>query len=63
MKSSKDGIETLNHPILGRRLDSDVIGMPEFLRGNIQRILEFQDLLFLLETHSTTILLYEAPSV
>lgn len=52
MKCSKDGIETLNHPILGRRPDSDVIGIPEFLRGNIQRILEFQDLLFLLETHS-----------
>ena len=55
MKCSKDGIEILNHPILGRRPDSDVIGIPEFLRGNIQRILEFQDLLFLLETHSTTI--------
>lgn len=55
MKCSKDGIETLNHPILGRRPDSDVIGIPEFLRGNIQRILEFQDLLFLLETHSKTI--------
>lgn len=55
MKCSKDGIETLNHPILWRRPDSDVIGIPEFLRGNIQRILEFQDLLFLLETHSKTI--------